>query len=85
MKAVLEFNLDDSDDEMAHARCVKSKNMAIAIWEILHNTKKSNHAVVDGMLENNEECSPHEAIDIVYERIYEIFQENDINIENLII
>lgn len=85
MKAILEFNLDDRDDEMAHARCVKSKHMAMAIWEIVHNTKKSTHGVVDCMLENNEKCSPHDAIDVVYERIYEIFQENDINIENLII
>lgn len=84
MKAILEFNLDDKDDEMAHKRCVKSKDMAMAIWEIVHNTKKSTHGVVDCMLENNEKCSPHDAIDIVYERIYEILTEESIIIDELI-
>lgn len=33
MKATLEFNLDDADDEIAYTRCVKAKDMALAIWE----------------------------------------------------
>jgi len=33
MKATLEFNLDDAEDEIAYTRCVKSKDMAIAIWD----------------------------------------------------
>lgn len=33
MKAVLQFNLDDEDDRMAHLRCVKSLDMALAMWE----------------------------------------------------
>lgn len=84
MKAILQFNLDNLDDEMAYIRCVKSKDTAMCLWEIMHNTKKSTHAVVDCMLENNEKCSPHDAIDVVYERIYEILKENNINIEELI-
>jgi ribosomal protein L14 len=34
MKATLQFNLDNPDDEMAHMRCVKAKDMALAIWDI---------------------------------------------------
>jgi hypothetical protein len=33
MKAILEFNLDDADDRIAHLRCVKSLEMALAMWE----------------------------------------------------
>ena len=32
MKAILKFNLDDSDDVMAHTRCVKALDMALAMW-----------------------------------------------------
>lgn len=32
MKALLEFNLDDTDDKMAHLRAVKSLDMALALW-----------------------------------------------------
>lgn len=32
MKAILTFNLDDGSDAMAHFRCVKALDMALAIW-----------------------------------------------------
>ena len=35
MKATLEFNLADPADKMAHFRCVKSLDMALAIWDLL--------------------------------------------------
>lgn len=38
MKAILEFDLDDPEDEMAHRRCIMSLKMAIALFEIIHNT-----------------------------------------------
>jgi len=34
MKAKLEFDLNDQEDAMAHLRCVKSLDMAIALWKI---------------------------------------------------
>jgi hypothetical protein len=33
MKATLEFNLDDSDDEFAYMRCIKAKGMSLVLWE----------------------------------------------------
>ena len=33
MKATLTFNLDDIDDRLAHYRCIKSLDMALALWE----------------------------------------------------
>jgi hypothetical protein len=32
MKAIIEFNLDDHEDRMAHFRCVKALDMALALW-----------------------------------------------------
>jgi hypothetical protein len=33
MKAVLKFDLNDEDERMAHFRCVKALDMALAMWE----------------------------------------------------
>ena len=33
-KAILEFDLNDSDDVMAHMRAVKSLDMASVLWEM---------------------------------------------------
>ena len=44
MKAILEFNLDDPEDRMAHFRCIKASEMASALFEIVYN---ANRYVVD--------------------------------------
>ena len=35
MTATLTFNLDDEQDAMAHFRCVKALDMALALWTLL--------------------------------------------------
>jgi hypothetical protein len=37
MKAILKFNLDEPEDEQAHERCCKAKEMAIILWKIENN------------------------------------------------
>lgn len=83
-KAILEFELEDLDDKMAHLRCIKSTDMASALFDIMHNTKKSCKNVVECMLDNKETCTPYEAIDVVFERIYEILEDNNIKLDELI-
>ena len=53
MKAILEYNLDDADDKMAHLRAVKSLDMAMALWEILYNLKKNMMYKVEHAVEND--------------------------------
>lgn len=40
MKGILEFDLNDPDDIMSHLRCVKSSDLALALWDIYHNLPK---------------------------------------------
>lgn len=35
MNASLHFNLSDKDDAMAHLRCVKSTELALALWSFI--------------------------------------------------
>jgi hypothetical protein len=78
MKATLEFNLDEPDEEMAYQRCIKSKDMAMALWEITHNTKKN----LEYRLEST--ADKFETLELVFDKIYEILKDNNINTEQLI-
>jgi len=78
MKAILEFNLNDPDDEMAYQRCIKSKDMAMSLWEITHNTKKN----LEYTLESSSD--KFETLELVFDKIYEILKDNNIDTEQLI-
>jgi hypothetical protein len=79
-EAILKYDLNDSDDAMAHMRAVKSLDMALALWDITHNTKKR----IEWSLESKE-LNKYEVLDLVYERIYEILDEHNIKLDDLII
>jgi hypothetical protein len=79
-EAILKYDLNDSDDSMAHMRAVKSLDMALALWDITHNTKKN----IEWSLESKE-LNKYEVLDLVYERIYEILDEHNIKLDDLII
>ena len=79
-EAILKYDLNDSDDAMAHMRAIKSLDMALALWDITHNTKKSIEWSLEG-----KELDKYEVLDMVYEKIYEIFDEHNIKLDDLII
>lgn len=78
MEAVLKFNMDDFDDQIAHLRCVKSSDMALVIWEFIRNSRKK--------LENREyskDSDVFDGIEATYEEFYNLLEEHDINIDKL--
>jgi hypothetical protein len=79
-EAILKYDLNDTDDAMAHMRAIKSLDMALALWDITHNTKKSIEWSLEG-----KEIDKYEVLDIVYEKIYEILEEHNIKMDDLII
>ena len=83
-EAILKYDLNDSDDSMAHMRAVKSLDMALALWEITHNTKKGITYALEGKDMKGESVSNYEALNMVYERIYEILDEHNIKMDELI-
>jgi hypothetical protein len=80
-QATLTFDLNDSDDALSHLRAVKSLDLALAIWDIVHNTKKS----LEWSLESKEEISRYDVVDLVYDKIYAILEEHDVVIDKLIV
>ena len=78
-KAKIEFDLNEPDDVMAHKRAVKALDLALALWEITHNTKKGLEWAMEG-----KEIDKYDALDMVYEKIYEILEEHNITLDDLI-
>ena len=78
-EATLKFDLNDADDVMAHKRAVHSLDMALALWDIVHNTKKS----LEWSLENKD-IDKYDTLELVFERIHEILEEHNINTDDLI-
>lgn len=78
-KATLEFDLNEPDDVMAHLRAVKSLDMALALWDIVHNTKKGLEWSMEG-----KEIDKYDALELVFEKIHEILNNHNIITDELI-
>jgi hypothetical protein len=65
MKAILEFDLNDADDQMAHLRCVKATELALVLWEFYYNTKKG----IAYKMQDNPKLDGYDVLDLVFERL----------------
>lgn len=82
MEAILKFNLDDFDDRIAHTRCVKALDMALALWEIRYNFRKN----CENYLEHTDkEMDKYEVLEFLMDKLNDVFEENNINVDDLII
>jgi hypothetical protein len=79
-EAILKYDLNDIDDSMAHMRAIKSLDMALVLWELLNNSKRTLERAM-----HEKEMNKYEALDMVYERIYELIDEHNIKLDDLII
>ena len=79
MKATLTFNLSDPDDSMGYYLVNKSSDMAMFIWQLSHNTKKE----LEYEIEAKKKMSSYETLDMLFEKIHELLNEHDINIDKL--
>jgi hypothetical protein len=79
MKAVLKFNLEFPDEQKAHLRCIKSTNMAIVLFDLLRNARKS-------IAHDRQDASDDfaQGVEVVMEHIGKLCEDNNINIDELI-
>lgn len=78
-EAILKFDLNDPDDRKAHFRAIKSLDMASALWDITHNTKKGLEWSID-----SKEVDKYEVLEMVFDKIYEILDDHSINTDELL-
>lgn len=79
-KAKIKYDLNDIDDRMAHLRAIKSLDMAMALWDITHNTKKGLEWSLEG-----KDIDKYEVLEMVFEKIYEILDEHNVRTDELIL
>jgi len=53
--------------------------MAMALWDITHNTKKGLEWGMEG-----KEMDKYEALEMVFDKIYEILEEHNIKMDDLV-
>ena len=82
MKATLSYNLNDPDDRMAHLRAVKSLDMASALFDITRNLRKKIQNRYEDIDNTNNDV--FDGIDAVFDEIYNILEDNNIDIDELI-
>jgi hypothetical protein len=79
MKATLTFDLDQPEDAIAHLRCVRATDMAIVLHSIVHTIRRD-------MIRSYEiSDKPAPTIEDVFDKIYAVLEEYDLNIDTLII
>jgi len=81
--ATLRFNLADPDDRDEHERCVKSLSMAKVIWHFMYNTKKGIKYTIDDKINKDPEFDCFDAVDLVFDKFYEMLQAENISIDDL--
>ncbi len=78
-KAILEYDLNDSDDRLDHLRAVKSLDLALSLWQIVYNTRKG----IENELEFKE-MTNYELLDKVYGEMRDILDRYNISIDELV-
>lgn len=84
-KAILEFDLTDSDDRLEHLRAIKSTDMALMIWQLVYNTKKEILRELEAEEITDKADHDYNLLDRVFEKIYGLMDEYGIKIEDLIV
>lgn len=85
MKAILEFNLEELDDRLMHERCIKSTDMALVLWHLVHNTRKGIVAKIESIEESGMNVTPYDAIDFLYDELQQLLEEHHIIPNSLIV
>lgn len=83
MKAILEFDLNDFDQAQEHYRCIRAKDTAIILFELI-SAKKRLYRVIEAAKEEDKNIDAYDGADIVYEKLHALLEEHGISIDKLI-
>jgi len=75
-KAVITWNLNDFEENQDFKRCIKSKDMAMLLWELKHNSYKTCGRKADESVDGD--------LHTVFEHINSLFEKFSIDIDDLI-
>lgn len=77
-KAILEYNLSDSDDLASYTRAVNADKMASALFEIQYNMLKKVRHIIE-----SKDVDAHDSLDLVAEELSNILNDCYLNVEEI--
>jgi hypothetical protein len=83
-KAILEFDLNDPDDQMAFKRASKSLDMAIVLFEIQNNFRKSCMRGLEAKEEFGLKLDAFDGVNFVLEELFKLLDEHNIDTDEII-
>lgn len=78
-KAILEFDLTDPDDNVAHNRAVKALDLCLALWDIDQYLRAQTKYAPDDMPDE-----VYDALSKARDEFYSIMSEHTISLDNLL-
>jgi len=84
MEVTLKLNMDEPEDQKSLDRIMKATHMAIVLWEINNNIKKEVERKIESNPTPQGQDYRYDGLDLFYESFYELMEEWDVNINNLI-
>lgn len=82
-KTSLEYDLTNDIEVLAFERALKSNDMAMVLWEILKNVRVNAEARA-AVLSEKKNITSYDGIQFVYDEIYRLLDEYEIDVKNLI-
>lgn len=79
-KATITFNLSVPEDKQNFKRHMQADDMASAIFDIIHNSKRKIEDVID---QREDELGEYDVLDMTYSKIAEILEDNNIDIDEI--
>lgn len=78
-KGILEFDLNEQDEVMAHKRCVKSLDLALVLWDMDAYLRAETKYAPDSM-----SSEVYGALQDARNKLHEIMRQHSIDLDELI-
>lgn len=78
-EAILKYNLNDHDDQMAHLRAVKSLDLVFVLLDMDGYLRGQTKHAPDSMLPE-----VYDTLQIVRDKLYEIMSRHSVNLDELV-
>lgn len=79
MEGILKFDLNDSDDQVAHLRAVKALDLAMALWDMDQYLRRTTKYAPDSMSKE-----VYDALQETRDELYRIMSHHSIDLDELI-
>lgn len=78
-KAILSWDLTDPDELMDFNACIKARDLATVLWQFMRNSRKE----IEWKVENENRLDRFDSVDIVYDKMSNLLDEYNINLDEL--